>query len=428
MAPLWGHSYCPGDIAPSWGHGTLLGTWHSSGDMALCWGHSHCPGDMAPSWGCGTPLGTWPSSWGHGTLLVTRHPVGDTARCWGRPRDPRRTGQPCGVQHPSPAAGGVSRPPPPPNLPTSPRGARPSRERGGDAKGAAGPGPVPALLGVPGRGGGGSARTWPGRAIPNRPAPPPARPLARPSPSRAPIGPAALHKQRPAPAGGPARRPDWRGGGTRGRGGHGQAPPSEARPLPNKERGGASPFMRAGGGAVPPPGSAHARGARAAGAGAGSRGAAQAGGCGSTGPVRLGKARYGSVRVVRVGVTLPGLAWGGRGRWGAWVRVGAEIPVQPPRVPSFPPPRRLLSRCCGPACSRARPRVCCAGEGVTGAAFGPCSPPSAPPAGALHHPTVPMVGEGGRPRQHRLPHGMGSPAPRRAPAAGPRGSCPGKLG
>lgn len=129
----------------------------------------------------------------------------------------------------------------------------------------------PGVSGVPGAGGGGSARTWPGRAIGSRPAPPlpPRAHWSAPSPSRAPIGPGALYKQRPAPAGGPARRPDWRG---RGRGGGTNPgrplPPSRARCL-IRGSGRGAPIHARRGGAAPPPGSAHAGGARAPVAGLG---------------------------------------------------------------------------------------------------------------------------------------------------------------
>lgn len=101
---------------------------------------------------------------------------------------------------------------------------------------------------APGEGGGGggeagrapgAAPRWRRRAHvvglghprPRRAAPPPALSLAHPSPRRAPIGPGALHKQRPAPAGAP--RAALIGGLGAGVGGASvqRAPPSAPRQM-----------------------------------------------------------------------------------------------------------------------------------------------------------------------------------------------------
>lgn len=116
---------------------------------------------------------------------------------------------------------------------------------GREGSGGAGTRHVPGLLRVPGHGGGGSASTWPGRAISGRPAsplPPRAHWLSLPPPAR-PLAPAPSTNKGRRPRG--ARRAaligktSARWAGRRGRNERGRAPPSEPRQIPYKGRGGA---------------------------------------------------------------------------------------------------------------------------------------------------------------------------------------------
>lgn len=139
-----------------------------------CWGHQRCPGDTAAYGGHGRCPGDTT------TVLGTQPVLGvPGAPCPGVPI--------WQVEQPSPGAGpggagGTARRPQ-----NHPWGEAPG-ERGlglpGRAvrAGSSRAGPVPGLPRVPGPGGGGSARTWPGRATRTHPAPPPRAPIGPPFP------------------------------------------------------------------------------------------------------------------------------------------------------------------------------------------------------------------------------------------------------